>query len=110
MTSNYFRQYIAGYTVGQIFLCYPNRCRVTKASTLELVFIAECQAQALLYWCCHWADGDGLNFFDPLLKTIPELNVTHIFVFFLKGFMIVHLDKDKKYELQCQFLKNMISV
>ena len=32
MTSTNIRQYIAGYT---IFLCYPIRCRVTKASALE---------------------------------------------------------------------------
>ena len=70
----------------------------------ELVFIAECQAQALLCWCCHLADGDGLNFFDPLLKAIPELNVIPHFVsFFSKRYYDCPLDKDKKYELQCQF-------
>ena len=37
MTSNYFLQYIAGYTVTN-FLCYPIRRRVTKASALEYLF------------------------------------------------------------------------
>ena len=38
MTSNYFLQYIAGYTVAN-FLRYPIRRRVTKASALEFVLI-----------------------------------------------------------------------
>ena len=36
MTLNYFRQYIAGYTVANVRR-YPIRCRVTKANALEWI-------------------------------------------------------------------------
>ena len=40
MTSNYFRQYIIGYTVANVWR-YPIRRRVTKASALEYTIKAE---------------------------------------------------------------------
>ena len=41
MTSNYFRQYIAGYTVTN-FCRYPIRCIDTKESALECPFTVPC--------------------------------------------------------------------
>ena len=46
MTSNYFRQYIAGYTVAN-FWRYPIRRHVTKASAIELHVL----------WLNFWSPG-----------------------------------------------------
>ena len=62
MTSNYFRQYIAGYTVAN-FLRYPIRRRVTNSCALELIFMAlyavlykidcmACMYNTLFYFQC----------------------------------------------------------
>ena len=50
MTSNYFRQYIAGYVA--IFLMYTIRRSITKVSALEVQLIHPCP------------DETGLTFFE----------------------------------------------
>ena len=52
MMSNYFRQYIAGYTVANIWR-YPIRCSVAKANALESVFGTKWKRYNII-WASAW--------------------------------------------------------
>ena len=84
MTSNYFRQCIAGYTVANLWR-YPIRRHVTKASTLELL-IYFMDSSKIFYWPFQ----GGTSFVDLLCfcSVLCLLCFVRVCLYVLRGHLL----------------------